>query len=139
LYRLRREVPRLGDEYRCRDPGRLRSSTIHSEPTRTLRHELFTGAFHLHAYFQFPTGTLRKQAERDHWLLTNGSYTAAVGSSEQIDRLIEFLNKRVDSEPVHGRTLHAMEASLQKRFAAISDELDLAIASRRPHGRCDLV
>ncbi len=89
--------------------------------------------------FQFPAGTLRKQEERDHWILTNGSYTAAVGGADQLDHLIEFLNRRVTLEKAQGAALLALEESLRTRFAKISGDLDFAIASRRLHKRCDLV
>ncbi len=62
-----------------------------------------------------------------------------MGSSEQLNQLIEFLNKLVDSEKAHGATLHALEGALRTRFTELSPALDFAIASRRLHGRCDLV
>ena len=89
--------------------------------------------------FQFSTGVLTKREERENWILSNGSYTAAVGSSEQLNQLIEFLNKLVDSEKAHGAALHALEGALRTRFTELSPDLDFAIASRRLHGRCDLV
>jgi hypothetical protein len=89
--------------------------------------------------FQFPTGVLKKQEERDRWILSNGAYTAAVGSADQLDQLIEFLNQQVDSERARGATLLALETSLRTRFTALSGDLDFAIASRRLHKRCGLV
>jgi hypothetical protein len=89
--------------------------------------------------FQFPTGTLRKQEERDHWILSNGSYTAAVGKADQLDHLVEFLNRRVTLEKAQGAALLALEENLRTKFATISGDLDFAIASRRLHKRCDLV
>ena len=89
--------------------------------------------------FQFPAGTLRKQEERDHWILSNGSCTAAVGGPDQLDHLIEFLDRRVSLEKAQGAALLALEESLRTRFAKISGDLDFAIASRRLHKRCDLV
>ena len=89
--------------------------------------------------FQFRSGVLQKQEGDGGWTLAFGSYTAAAGSSEQVDALIQVLNEMIESEKPYATRLQTREMLLRERFTRISQELDFAVASRHLHGRCDLV
>lgn len=89
--------------------------------------------------FRFETGALQKLEERGSWILTSGNYTLASASLEQIDALIAALDALLSAEADRAEAFRKRVMQLQRRFEAFSIKLDTAIASRKLHGRCDLV
>ena len=89
--------------------------------------------------FQLPSGNVKKDEGGNRWILNYGAYVAAVGTSEQIDTLVNLLDKLVEAERDHAAQLQRREAGLREKFTRVSESLDFAAASCHLHGRCDLV
>jgi hypothetical protein len=62
-----------------------------------------------------------------------------VGAKTQIDSLVEELDKLLDSEKPAVNKLATTGADLHAAFLEVIAKIDLATASRRLHGTCDLV
>jgi hypothetical protein len=73
------------------------------------------------------------------WGVSGDSARLAVGSKEQMERLVGLLNGLLKSEEATARTLKEKAGQVQADFLAALPPLDHAIASRRLRGRCDLV
>ena len=92
--------------------------------------------------FRFPTGAIQKEEKEmhpPHFWLKGGSYTLAVGSSEQMDALIAHLNKLQQSETEAVSALRDRAGALHSRYINFLEELDYAIATRQLPGRCEFV
>lgn len=87
----------------------------------------------------FVTPGLAVQEQGGVWALSGMNYTLALGSREQMDALIVLLDKLLETERLRTAELRNKAAAFQEEFGNICGELDYAIASRRPRGRCDLV
>ena len=93
---------------------------------------------HLRLY-HFPTSSLRRETDRDHCILVGGSQTLAVATESEVEGLISVVDSLLESEKGRAAAFENTRTALQARFDELSAKLDLAIASRRLHHRCDLV
>lgn len=113
-----------------------------SDPTSPYVLHYHLAVFLYMRLFRFPTGAILKE-DKDmhppHYWLRVGSYTAAAGSSEQMDALIADLNKLQESGNEMVTPLRDRAAALHSRYIKFMEELDYAIAARRLHGRCEFV
>jgi hypothetical protein len=89
--------------------------------------------------FGMLTPALRTESQGAEWGLHGDSVTLAWGSKEQIDRLVELLDRLVQSEATKGRLLHHRLPKINEALGDVNRELEFAIASRRLRKRCDLV
>lgn len=92
--------------------------------------------------FRFGTGAIQKEDKEmhpPHFWLKGGSYTLAVGTSEQMDALIANLDKLQQSEAEAASPLREKAGVLHSRYVKFLEELDYAIATRQLHGRCEFV
>jgi hypothetical protein len=89
--------------------------------------------------FQFQTFAVRKQEERERWILTGAQYTLAVGTEEQVDALIAHLNRLQESESEPALRLRETAGTLHSRYTGFMEELAYSINDRRLEGRCGLV
>ena len=83
--------------------------------------------------------TTEPNSNRSIWSVSGDGATLAMGSKEQIEKLVEILNALLESEEVTAGTLRYTAEKVQTEFLAALPALDHAIASRRLRGRCDLV
>jgi hypothetical protein len=89
--------------------------------------------------FQQHAPALRLERNDPYWTVSGEGCTAALGSKEQMDRLVALIDKlRVSEEATAGRLL-ANAGGLKKEFQELLPKLEYAIAARRLHNRCDLV
>jgi len=72
-------------------------------------------------------------------ILRGADVSLAFGSREKIEALIALLDQLIETERPHAMELRSKATALQEEFNKICNELDYALASRRPWGRCDLV
>jgi hypothetical protein len=89
--------------------------------------------------FRFLTMALQKQEQGTQWTLTGGPYALAVGTSEQMDLLIAHLEQLQKTENDTALQLRDKASALHLQYDEFLRALDLAIASRKLHGHCDLV
>jgi hypothetical protein len=88
--------------------------------------------------FQQHAPALRVEQLTTDWVL-QGDGTTALGTKEQIDGLLQHIQKLLETEQAVAQTLIDRAGVLQKDFQALQSKLEYAIASRRLHNGCDLV
>lgn len=89
--------------------------------------------------FHFQTFAIRKQEERERWILSGAQYMFAVGSEGQMVELIADLDRLQKSEAESALRLRESAGVLQSRYVSFMEELAYAINDRRLRGRCGFV
>lgn len=96
-------------------------------------------AFVYKRLFRIGKGWLDIVQMGQHWTLSGEGATLALGSKEQMETLVELLNKLLVSEEADAQALRSRAGELERSFVELTPMLDYAIASRWLRKRCDLV
>ncbi len=130
----------------CADVSRriLAASGLESYPSRTptqsyvMDRRLALFVYYRLAGFATSRMTIQPQGATT-FTLAGMDRHMALGSREQVDALLAFVDKLLETERSRTTELRSKGAGFQEEFGKICSALDYAIASRRPRGRCDLV
>lgn len=96
-------------------------------------------AFVYKRLFRQQAPALRLEQTESYWTMQGEGCTAALGSQEQMEALVEQIDRLLESEESAAKSLMDKIGELQKSFQELMPKLEHAIAARRLHKRCDLV
>jgi hypothetical protein len=87
----------------------------------------------------FATPRLTIEEQGSACFLSGMNTNLAFGERQQIEGIVALLDKLLEMERPRTADLRSKAPAFQKEFEKICGELDYALASRKPRGRCDLV
>ena len=89
--------------------------------------------------YGFPTDPLRREQLGTRWAISNNTGTVALGTEEQMDTLLDYLDLTVSGEREKAQTLQEESNALVEKLRSLSGKVSLEIAERGLHGRCSMV
>ncbi len=124
----------------------LRRSKLDAYPPKgptvrsyVMHHRLALFVYNRLAGFGMYSLTVEKLGDGTACVLSGGGTNLAFGSREQMEAIVSLLNKLLETERPRTAELRGKAAGFHEEFGKICSELDYALASRKPRGRCDLV
>jgi hypothetical protein len=78
-------------------------------------------------------------SQTSSWVLESGTGAVALGTEEDMDRIMSDLDQLVEREKGTAERLQKDARTLERKLSSLRGELNYAIAARRLRKRCDLV
>jgi uncharacterized protein (DUF2384 family) len=128
--------------------GILKTSKMNSFPSSNTPPyvlHLRLGVFVYRRLFDLPTEALRKQSQGQYWsvegapTVPNVIGSASIANESEIERLLEIVNQSIASNRGQASQLKNEAQQIYDRAVELRRKLELAIASKKLHKRCDFV